>query len=111
MYETTEVPVADVLAKMEITRLKTDANILIQLESDFAQRPTEPEADIYLEAGERFSINSPKQLDQILFEKLGFPPIRRTKAGYSTSVETLEQLRGQPPIVQKVLDYRQIAKI
>lgn len=111
LYETIEMPVANVLAKMEITGLKTDASTLVQLGNDFAQRLTELEADIYLEAGERFNINSPKQLGQILFEKLGLPPIKKTKTGYSTSVEVLEQLKEQSPIVQKVLDYRQIAKI
>lgn len=111
LYETIEMPVANVLAKMEITGLKTDASTLVQLGNDFGQRLTELEADIYLEAGERFNINSPKQLGQILFEKLELPPIKKTKTGYSTSVEVLEQLKDQSPIVQKVLDYRQIAKI
>lgn len=111
LYETIEMPVANVLAKMEITGLKTDASTLVQLGNEFGQRLTELEADIYLEAGERFNINSPKQLGQILFEKLELPPIKKTKTGYSTSVEVLEQLKDQSPIVQKVLDYRQIAKI
>lgn len=111
LYEIIEIPVAFVLAKMEITGIKVEASVLNQLGNDFAVKLQELEHKIYQQAGEEFNLNSPKQLGHILFEKLGLPPIKKTKTGYSTSVEVLEQLKMKSPIVSEILDYRQIAKI
>ncbi len=111
LYETIEIPVAFVLAKMEITGIKVEASVLNQLGNDFAVKLQELEHKIYQQADEEFNLNSPKQLGHILFEKLGLPPIKKTKTGYSTSVEVLEQLKMKSPIVSEILDYRQIAKI
>lgn len=111
LYDEIEIPVAFVLAKMEIAGMKVEAGTLIQLQNEFATRLTELENKIYQQAGERFNLNSPKQLGHILFEKLNLPPIKKTKTGYSTSVEVLDQLKTQSPIVSEILDYRQIAKI
>lgn len=111
LYETIEIPVAFVLAKMEITGIKVEASVLNQLGNEFAVKLQELEHKIYQQAGEEFNLNSPKQLGHILFEKLGLPPIKKTKTGYSTSVEVLEQLKMKSPIVSEILDYRQIAKI
>lgn len=111
LYETIEIPVAFVLAKMEITGIKVEASVLNQLGNDFALKLQELEHKIYQQAGEEFNLNSPKQLGHILFEKLNLPPIKNTKTGYSTSVEVLEQLKMKSPIVSEILDYRQIAKI
>ncbi|MBU3829063.1 MAG: DNA polymerase I [Candidatus Lactobacillus pullistercoris] len=111
LYDQIEIPVAFVLAKMEINGMKVLPGTLIQLENDFATRLKELEDKIYQQAGERFNLNSPKQLGHILFEKLGLPPLKKTKTGYSTSVEVLNQLKTQSPIVSEILDYRQIAKI
>ncbi|WP_251716950.1 DNA polymerase I [Lactobacillus agrestimuris] len=111
LYDAIEIPVAFVLAKMEITGMKVLPSTLKQLENDFAVRLTELENKIYRQAGEEFNINSPKQLGHILFEKLNLPPIKKTKTGYSTSVEVLDKLKTQSPIVSEILDYRQIAKI
>ena len=111
LYDQIEIPVAFVLAKMEINGMKVLPGTLIQLENDFAIRLKELEDKIYQQAGERFNLNSPKQLGHILFEKLGLPPLKKTKTGYSTSVEVLNQLKTQSPIVSEILDYRQIAKI
>lgn len=111
LYETIEIPVAFVLAKMEITGIKVEASVLNQLGNDFALKLQELEHKIYQQAGEEFNLNSPKQLGHILFEKLNLPPIKKTKTGYSTSVEVLEQLKMKSPIVSEFLDYRQIAKI
>lgn len=111
LYETIEIPVAFVLAKMEITGIKVEASVLNKLGNDFAVKLQELEHKIYQQAGEEFNLNSPKQLGHILFEKLGLPPIKKTKTGYSTSVEVLEQLKMKSPIVSEILDYRQIAKI
>lgn len=111
LYETIEIPVAFVLAKMEITGIKVEASVLNQLGNDFALKLQELEHKIYQQAGEEFNLNSPKQLGHILFEKLNLSPIKKTKTGYSTSVEVLEQLKMKSPIVSEILDYRQIAKI
>lgn len=111
LYETIEIPVAFVLAKMEIIGIKVEASVLNQLGNEFAIKLQELEQKIYQQAGEEFNLNSPKQLGHILFEKLNLPPIKKTKTGYSTSVEVLEQLKMKSPIVSEILDYRQIAKI
>ena len=111
LYETIEIPVAFVLAKMEITGIKVEASTLIQIGNELAVKLKELEEKIYQQAGEKFNINSPKQLGEILFEKLNLPPIKKTKTGYSTSVEVLEQLKLQSPIVSEILDYRQLNKI
>ena len=111
LYEIIEIPVAFVLAKMEITGIKVEASVLNQLGNEFAIKLQELEQKIYQQAGEEFNLNSPKQLGHILFEKLNLPPIKKTKTGYSTSVEVLEQLKMKSPIVSEILDYRQIAKI
>lgn len=111
LYDEIEVPTSFVLAKMEIAGMKVEPATLLQLEQDFAMRLKELEDKIYSQAGEKFNLNSPKQLGHILFEKLGLPPLKKTKTGYSTSVEVLNQLKTQSPIVGEILDYRQIAKI
>lgn len=111
LYETIEIPTARVLSLMEITGVKVDAGVLNQLGNEFAIRIKKLEDKIYAQAGEEFNINSPKQLGHILFEKLNLPPIKKTKTGYSTSVEVLEELKTKSPIVQAILDYRQISKI
>ncbi|KRL62381.1 DNA polymerase I [Lactobacillus psittaci] len=111
LYETIELPVAHVLAKMEITGLKTEARILTEQGAEIGTKLIKLESDIYDLAGEKFNINSPKQLGQILFEKMQLPVIKKTKTGYSTSVDVLEQLKSQAPIVEKILQYRQLAKL
>lgn len=111
LYDSIEMPTARVLAKMEINGIKVQPSVLLQLENDYAVRLNELEEKIYGEAGEKFNLNSPKQLGVILFKKLGLPVIKKTKTGYSTSVEVLEQLKTKSPIVNDILDYRQISKI
>lgn len=111
LFDTIEIPTARVLAKMEMNGMKVEASTLIQLQNEFAVKLKELEDKIYEQAGERFNLNSPKQLGHILFEKLGLPVLKKTKTGYSTSVEVLDQLKTQSPIVSEILDYRQIAKI
>lgn len=111
LFDEIELPLAFVLAKMEITGMKVVPGTLLALQNEFALRLNELEKQIYLAAGEEFNLNSPKQLGHILFEKLGLPVIKKTKTGYSTSVEVLDQLKTSSPVVQKILEYRQIAKI
>lgn len=111
LYETIEIPVAFVLAKMEIIGMKVEAPVLVQMGNDLAVKISELKKKIYAQAGEEFNLNSPKQLGHILFEKLSLPPIKKTKTGYSTSVEVLEQLKQKSPIVSEILDYRQLSKL
>ena len=106
-----ELPLAMVLAKMEISGIKVDAERLNEMKIEFAERLKGIETRVYELAGETFNLNSPKQLGVILFEKMGYPVIKKTKTGYSTAVDVLEQLREQAPIVEDILEYRQIAKL
>ena len=111
LFASIEIPVARVLAKMEINGIKVLPDTLTQLQDEFASELSKMEKEIYEEAGEEFNINSPKQLGHILFEKMGLKPIKKTKTGYSTSVDVLNQLKDENPIIEKILSYRQIAKI
>ncbi|MBV7390328.1 DNA polymerase I [Enterococcus alishanensis] len=106
-----ELPLSRILAEMEITGITVNAQTLQNMRGEFSKRLQEIEQKIYEEAGETFNINSPKQLGVILFEKMQLPVIKKTKTGYSTAVDVLEQLREQAPIVDDILNYRQIAKI
>lgn len=111
LYEKLEAPISSILAEMEITGITVDSQRLTEMKDEFAQRLHEIEEKIYEQAGERFNINSPKQLGHILFEKMELPVIKKTKTGYSTAVDVLEQLKDKSPIVENILQYRQIAKI
>lgn len=111
LYDEIELPLAKVLAKMEIAGITVDTKRLEQMKSEFIERLSELKQEIYNEAGEEFNINSPKQLGHILFEKLELPVIKKTKTGYSTAVSVLEKLRGMSPIVDNILTYRQISKL
>ncbi|MGT2829879.1 DNA polymerase I [Streptococcus hillyeri] len=108
-----ELPLANVLAKMEIAGITVKSGTLAEMAIEnqlVIDRLTE---DIYEMAGETFNINSPKQLGEILFEKMGLPVemTKKTKTGYSTAVDVLERLAPIAPIVAKILDYRQITKL
>lgn len=111
LFASIEIPVARVLAIMEINGIKVQADTLTELQDEFAVELKRMEKQIYDEAGEEFNINSPKQLGHILFEKMGLKPIKKTKTGYSTSVDVLNQLKDENPIIGQILSYRQIAKI
>lgn len=106
-----ELPLSKVLADMEIAGISVNAQRLQEMKQEFATRLAAIEERIYEQAGEEFNLNSPKQLGVILFEKMGLPVIKKTKTGYSTAVDVLEQLKEQAPIVEDILTYRQIAKI
>lgn len=111
LFSDMELPLAKILADMEIEGIKVNATRLEEMKEEFAIQLDEIKQNIYKEAGEEFNINSPKQLGVILFEKMGYPVIKKTKTGYSTAVDVLEKLRDQAPIVEYILEYRQIAKI
>ena len=111
LFLTMEMPLAVVLAKMEIEGVKVDASALDEMNTLLLERLADMEKEIHELAGHEFNINSPKQLGEILFDKLGLPVIKKTKTGYSTAADVLEKLKYQHPIVEKILDYRQIAKL
>ncbi|MCK8606635.1 DNA polymerase I [Apilactobacillus ozensis] len=111
LYHNVELPVTFVLADMEINGITVNSEYLSNMGSKLKERISEIEQSIYNMANEEFNIGSPKQLGVILFEKMGLPVIKKTKTGYSTAVDVLEQLAPDYPIVQKVLDYRQLSKI
>lgn len=111
LYYEMELPLSFVLAHMEIQGIKVEPQRLLTMKEEFAGRLLEIEKTIYAEAGETFNINSPKQLGVILFEKMGLPAIKKTKTGYSTAVDVLEKLQAQAPIVEHILNYRQLAKL
>ncbi|MBW1605704.1 DNA polymerase I [Lactobacillus sp. Sy-1] len=111
LYQQIELPVAFVLARMEIAGITVNQDQLTEMGSKLSERIAEVEQAIYTAAGVEFNIGSPKQLGQVLFEKLNLPVIKKTKTGYSTSVDVLEKLAPQAPIVDNILKYRQLSKI
>ena len=111
LYETAELPLCRVLAEMELAGCRVDARALADFGESLSQRAAELEAAIYDMAGERFNINSPKQLGDLLFDRLGLPHGKKTKTGWSTNADVLEKLRYEYPIVDAVLEYRQYAKL
>ncbi|TPR38835.1 DNA polymerase I [Apilactobacillus micheneri] len=111
LYNNIELPLTFVLSRMEIAGIVVDSDVLKEMSSKLTERLNEIQQKIYNEAGTEFNIASPKQLGEILFEKLHLPILKKTKTGYSTAVDVLEKLAPDYPIVQAVLDYRQIAKI
>ena len=111
VYREIELPLVGVLARMERSGVLVDRPALTRLETEFAARLEAAEAEIYATAGERFNINSTQQLGQILFDRLGLPPPKRTKTGFSTDAEVLEQLAGLHPLPAQVLTYRTLQKL
>lgn len=106
-----EIPLAQVLADMEVVGFAVDAEGLKDFGNKTESRLKEIEAEIYELANCRFNINSPKQLGEVLFVKLGLPAGKKTKSGYSTNAEVLEGLAVENPIAAKILEYRQLAKL
>ena len=111
LFNTIEMPVLEVLADMQIQGIYVDKTELVQYGSELKSRLEDLTEQIHKLAGEEFNINSPKQLGEILFEKLHLPVVKKTKNGYSTDVETLEKLVDEHEIIEKLLDYRQLAKL
>lgn len=106
-----EMPLVEVLGYMEYEGVMVDKEKLIELGEEFKVSIEKLEEEIYNLAGVDFNINSPKQLGVILFEKLGLPVIKKTKTGYSTNAEVLEQLSDKHEIIDKITEYRQIVKL
>ena len=105
------MPLIEVLADMEYRGFKVNRKELEEYSARLDDRIKTAESDIHRLAGEQFNINSPKQLGKILFEKLGLPVIKRTKTGYSTDAEVLDQLADEHEIISRILEYRQLIKL
>ena len=110
LYYEVELPLCAVLARMEHAGMRVDANALAAFGSEMEVQLKTLEQHIYEEAGGPFNINSPKQLGEVLFERLQLPHGKKTKTGWSTNADVLEKLRWENPIVEEVLQYRQYAK-
>ncbi|HEY8449120.1 MAG TPA: DNA polymerase I, partial [Bacillota bacterium] len=106
-----EAPLTEVLAAMEHVGVAVDRQALEAMGATFAGRIAELEAEIHALAGTTFNINSTQQLGQVLFERLGLPVVKKTKTGYSTDAEVLEQLAAEHEIARKVLEYRSLVKL
>lgn len=111
MYRTMEMPLVYTLSDMEKAGIRIDEESLKQYGAQLQVGIEALEQEIYQEAGEKFNINSPKQLGVILFEKLQLPGAKKTKSGFSTAADVLEKLAADYPIVSKILEYRQLAKL
>lgn len=111
LFNNIEMPVAQILAEMQWEGMYIDEKELIKYGNNLKEHIEELRIDIYKLAGEEFNINSTKQLGVILFEKLNLKPSKKTKSGYSTDVDALEKLKGEHPIIEKILEYRQLVKL
>ena len=111
LFVDVEMPLVEALYDMEQCGVRVEADELKAYGEKLGVRIHELEQEIYEEAGEIFNINSPKQLGVILFEKMGLQGGRKTKTGYSTAADVLEKLAPEYPIVAKILEYRQMAKL
>lgn len=111
LFDEVEMPLARVLALMETAGVRLDIPLLKKLSRECGKKIDALQDDIYSISGEEFNINSPKQLSQVLFEKLKLPVIKKTKTGFSTNEEVLHKLALQHELPQKILDYRQLAKL
>ncbi len=111
LYETIELPLCAVLYRMECAGVAIDRAQLEQFGTMLAQRIDECEKLIYGYADGALNINSTKQLGELLFEKLGLPPVKKTKTGYSTNADVLEKLKDKHPIIPAIMDYRMLTKL
>ncbi len=111
LYVNMELPLVDVLLSMEVYGIHAEAPRLKNYSETLGEKIKQLEASIYEQAGEEFNVNSPKQLGDILFEKLQLKGGKKTKTGYSTAADVLEKLAPKAPIVADILEYRQLAKL
>ncbi len=111
LFDDVERPLVRVLARMEVVGVPVDRTVLTSIAAGLAEECRTLEATMHELAGESFNVNSVPQLRAVLYERLGLTPVRKTKTGYSTDARTLEQLRGQHPIVDVLLRYREVEKL
>ncbi len=111
LFHNIEMPLVSVLAEMEEKGIYIDVEYLKTLDKSIIEKMSSLEKEIFELSGEQFNINSPKQLQYILFEKLKLPPARKTKTGFSTDEEVLFTLGKNYPLPKKILDYREVVKL
>ncbi len=111
LFTDMEIPLIGVLADMEMAGVKIDLGLMQSFSKKMAKELLSIEKRIYFIAGEEFNINSPKQLQVILFERLGLKPVKKTKTGYSTNVDVLEQLALAHELPQEIIEYRTLSKL
>lgn len=111
LYKDLELPLAEVLARMEFAGITPNMELLAQLNEDMSFRIAKLEKLAEEQAGESFNLKSPKQLGVILFERLQLPVIKKTKTGYSTDAKVLEELYGKHPLIATILEHRKLAKL
>lgn len=111
LYKNLELPLVRVLASMEEEGFKVDSNILNEINNRASEKIKDLEKEIIEDAGYEFKVSSPKQVGEVLFDKLGLPVIKKTKTGYSTDIKVLEKLIDKHVIVQKIIDYRFYTKL
>ena len=111
LFQTIEMPTAEVLADMQYEGIYVDEKEIIKFGETLKKHIEELRIDIYQLVGEEFNINSTKQLGEILFEKLKLTVSKKTKSGYSTDVDALEKIKDEHPVVEKILEYRQLVKL
>ena len=111
LYQEIELPLCQVLYRMEKRGISIDRVQLEQFGAMLTERIADCEAIIFSYSESKFNINSTKQLGELLFEKLGLPPVKKTKTGYSTNADVLEKLKGKHPIIPAIMDYRMLTKL
>lgn len=111
LYYDIELPLVEVLASMQNIGMFVDKNALKEFGENISGRITRLEESIYNYAGEKFNVNSPKQLGVVLFETLKLPHGKKTKTGYSTSADVLEKIKGIHPIIEEILEFRHLSKL
>jgi len=111
LYREIELPLCDVLFRMEKRGIAIDRQQLEQFGEMLSRRIDDCEKLIYCYSEEPFNINSTKQLGELLFDKLGLPPVKKTKTGYSTNADVLEKLKNKHPIIPAIMDYRMLTKL
>lgn len=111
LYFDIELPLCAVLYGMEKEGIAIDKDQLTAFGKMLTRRIADCEELIYSYSGEAFNINSPKQLGELLFDKMGLPPVKKTKTGYSTNADVLEKLKNQHPIIPAIMDYRMLTKL
>ena len=111
LFENIDMPTVEVLANMQWNGMHIEENKLVEFGNNLKDGIDILTSEIYNLAGGEFNINSPKQLGEVLFEKLGLPSKKKTKNGYSTSEDILEKLLNEHPIIEKILEYRKLCKL